>query len=171
MKINKLYCPSCGAPLEFKDGRTKVYCEYCGSPISLDDESFNMSITNRIVDEARIKEVDLENRLLDIAREEDAVYKRKEEEWKHYLLYWLLSMGGALFLRSVFTHSSFMLSLADNLLRIILLVGGVIVLAMKPKKPRALKDRANDGELSKYSDKNVFIVFALSRMQMARTHS
>ena len=48
-------CPECGAELEIKDdNRDFLFCQYCGTKIMLD----NYRSTQRIIDEARIKEAE-----------------------------------------------------------------------------------------------------------------
>lgn len=68
MKVVSLTCPGCGANLSIEDGRKQCFCQYCGMKIMLDDES----ITYRTVDEARIKEAEVQ-----------AMLKMKEMEQKN----------------------------------------------------------------------------------------
>ena len=49
-------CPNCGANFEVEEGREFAFCGYCGTKIMLDD----VRITHRIIDEARLKEAEIE---------------------------------------------------------------------------------------------------------------
>lgn len=64
-------CPGCGADLTVKDeNRDFMFCEYCGTKVRLDD----YQETHRYVDEARIKEAELEMKKLEVEE------KRRQEE-------------------------------------------------------------------------------------------
>jgi len=53
-------CNNCGANLTIEDeNRDFVFCEYCGTKIMLDD----YRSTHRVVDEAKIKQVELEKEI------------------------------------------------------------------------------------------------------------
>lgn len=66
-------CPGCGADLTVKDeNRDFMFCEYCGTKVRLDD----YQETHRYVDEARIKEAELEIKKLEVEE------KRREDEKK-----------------------------------------------------------------------------------------
>lgn len=60
MKIIKLTCPNCGAPLEFDQKHPIHFCSHCGTPLLFDDESKTININYReekhVYDEARIEE-------------------------------------------------------------------------------------------------------------------
>ena len=56
-KIISLKCPECGATLDVEEGKKFYFCNYCGSKILIDDGNTNN--TNRIVDEARIREAEI----------------------------------------------------------------------------------------------------------------
>lgn len=64
-------CPGCGADLTVKDdNRDFMFCEYCGTKVRLDD----YQETHRYVDEARIKEAELEMKKLEVEEK-----KRQDE--------------------------------------------------------------------------------------------
>ena len=70
MKLIQLTCSKCGANLEIDPDRGQTFCQYCGAKLMLaDDESIH--ITNRIVDEARLKEAEVRLRELEYQREKD----------------------------------------------------------------------------------------------------
>lgn len=60
-KIISLKCPECGATLDVEEGKKFYFCNYCGSKILIDDGNTNN--TNRIVDEARIREAEISREL------------------------------------------------------------------------------------------------------------
>ena len=57
MKLITLRCTNCGADLQIDSERKEAYCTFCGTKLFVDDESIR--ITNRIVDEARLKEAEV----------------------------------------------------------------------------------------------------------------
>ena len=38
-EIKKMYCPSCGAPISFEEGREDTFCSHCGSQLHRDDDN------------------------------------------------------------------------------------------------------------------------------------
>lgn len=60
-KIISLKCPECGATLDVEEGKKFYFCNYCGTKILIDDGNTNN--TNRIVDEARIREAEIAREL------------------------------------------------------------------------------------------------------------
>ena len=62
MKIISLKCPECGASIQVEDDRDKCFCTYCGTQLYLDDGAKREVHEHiyREVDEARIKEAELE---------------------------------------------------------------------------------------------------------------
>ena len=69
-------CKYCGAELEAEPGQKEVVCAYCGSRIILDDGS--VVVTNRFIDEARVKEAELKLKELEYAHEKEL--RRAEDE-------------------------------------------------------------------------------------------
>ena len=69
MKLIKLTCSNCGAVLELDVDRKQAFCTYCGTKLYVDDESIN--ITNRIIDEARLKEAEVRLRELEYQHERE----------------------------------------------------------------------------------------------------
>lgn len=94
MKVISLTCPGCGANLSMEDGRKQCFCQYCGMKIMLDDES----ITYRTVDEARIKEAELQAmlKLKQMEVEEQKRNDRKAEVKTKVILTAILGLIGAL---------------------------------------------------------------------------
>lgn len=37
--IEKMFCPSCGAPIVFEEGREDTFCSHCGAQLHRDDEN------------------------------------------------------------------------------------------------------------------------------------
>ena len=69
MKLINMRCVNCGAELEIDAERKQAYCPYCGVQLLLDDESIH--ITNRFIDEARLKEAEVRLKELEYARERE----------------------------------------------------------------------------------------------------
>ena len=61
IRMVSLKCPECGANLSIEKERDYCYCQYCGTKIILDNGS--TTHTYRNIDEARIKEAELESAL------------------------------------------------------------------------------------------------------------
>ena len=80
MKLINLKCSNCGAALEIDPERTQAFCSYCGAKLFIDDE--NINITNRIVDEARIKEAEVRLKELEYQHERELreEFIRKEKK-------------------------------------------------------------------------------------------
>ena len=43
-KTQKMFCPSCGAPVSFIEGREFTYCRYCGYQIYHEDPKLGMKL-------------------------------------------------------------------------------------------------------------------------------
>ena len=69
MKLINMQCKNCGAELQVDSERKQIFCSYCGIKLLLDDESIN--ITNRFVDEARIKEAEVRLKELEYQHERE----------------------------------------------------------------------------------------------------
>lgn len=81
MKLVSLKCPECKADLSVEPGRKQCFCQYCGTKIIIDNEE--QVQTFKTVDEARIREAELQNELklkqMEIERErQEADRKRKD---------------------------------------------------------------------------------------------
>ena len=77
MKVQVLECPSCGAKIDYieENRRTPAFCTYCGSRLLIDDGTNRIEVkkeihinktisnTNRSIDETRIKEKEIENKM------------------------------------------------------------------------------------------------------------
>ena len=167
MKTVDLKCPNCGASVDYDEGMTKVFCRYCGTPVIIDDESVRINVTNRIVDEARVRELDLEAQKLEYHRSEMAEYKEKEAEWKKIAIGWLAAVGVSFFLLMMVANVRFLGALSAALTGVLMLFGGAGVWMLKPKKDRMYTPNQGiqpDGQYNRevwYSDKNRFIAFVL----------
>ena len=92
--MNTIVCPKCGKTLTVSDpSRAFVFCEYCGTKINLNiNVNLNYSKsehTERIVDEAKIKNAENVNRIIGVFaspfeahQRTKAAEKRQEEEWE-----------------------------------------------------------------------------------------
>lgn len=143
MKLIAVKCPNCGANLECEEGMQKIFCKYCGTPVILDDESVNINVTNRIIDEAEVERVKLKRTQYEHEHErqieEEKDFKTREEEWRRLLLPYLGAVAVTLFLGMLFTDSKiiWLKNLVTALFGAVLIVGGIGMYIMKPKKSGA----------------------------------
>ena len=95
MKLINLKCSNCGAALEIDPERTQAFCSYCGAKLFIDDE--NINITNRIVDEARIKEAEVRLKELEYQHErelrEEFIRKEKKKSETLSVVVFLVAQG------------------------------------------------------------------------------
>lgn len=61
MKLVSLKCPECKADLSVEPGRKQCFCQYCGTKIMIDNEE--QVQTYKTIDEARIREAELQSEL------------------------------------------------------------------------------------------------------------
>ena len=80
MRLINMRCTYCGAKLEIDPDRKQVFCSYCGTKLIIDDES--ILITNRIVDEARLKEAEVRMKELEYAHEREIREETLRQEQK-----------------------------------------------------------------------------------------
>lgn len=78
VKMIALKCQECGAKLQIEDGHKECFCQYCGHKILLDDGSVETTYTYRKVDEARIKEAEVDK----LIRLKELEIKQKELDRK-----------------------------------------------------------------------------------------
>ena len=80
MKLINLRCKNCGAELQIDPERKQAFCAYCGTKLLLDDESIN--VTNRFVDEARVKEAEVRLKELEYEHERELREELLRQEQK-----------------------------------------------------------------------------------------
>jgi len=80
MKFTALECPNCGANLD----RQANFCSRCGSKLQFEDGSTtqNLNFTYRIVDEAKLKQADAEERIQMKLLEFEKQLREKEQGLK-----------------------------------------------------------------------------------------
>ena len=85
MKLINLRCSNCGANLQVDPERKQIFCSYCGTKLLVDDETIN--ITNRYVDEARLKEAEVRLKELEYEHEREMREEllRQEQKKSHRL--------------------------------------------------------------------------------------
>lgn len=42
--LQKMFCPSCGSPISFIEGRESTFCQYCGYQIFREDDQLEMKL-------------------------------------------------------------------------------------------------------------------------------
>lgn len=82
MKLVSLKCPECKANLSVEPGRKQCYCQYCGTKIIIDNEE--QVQTFKTVDEARIREAELDNEIR--LRQLEIEKMKLEQEQKKQML-------------------------------------------------------------------------------------
>ena len=84
-------CPNCNASLTFDDNREFGFCQYCGTKIILDD----YRTMHRVIDEARIKEVELCMKELEL--EENELLRGHKSRKKAFSIALVFVIVGAFF--------------------------------------------------------------------------
>ena len=122
MKLINMKCQNCGADLQVDPERKQAFCSYCGTRLLVDDESIN--ITNRFVDEARIKEAEVRLKELEYEHErelrEEIIRKEQKKTFRLALMVYLAALAITYLIhpfRSVFGY--------------VFLLGGVAILVMR----------------------------------------
>lgn len=64
MDLKPITCPKCGGNVTIPEEQKTCYCTWCGAQLSIEDGS--TTITYRTVDEARIKELELEIKRMEL---------------------------------------------------------------------------------------------------------
>jgi len=59
MKMVSFSCPKCQAPLD----ENSRFCSHCGTPVEKDDEATRLQYTYQEVDDARIREADVREKI------------------------------------------------------------------------------------------------------------
>lgn len=59
-EIQKIYCPSCGAPVKFLEGKEYTYCTCCGQQLFKEDAHFEKRMEYE--DKQKEREFDLEKK-------------------------------------------------------------------------------------------------------------
>ena len=136
MKLIRLNCSNCGAQLELDADRKQAFCTYCGAKLLLDDESIH--ITNRIIDEARLKEAEVRLKELEYAHErelrEEAIRQEQKKSYRLSLMVYLLAL--ALFILIPKLHDFFVF---------ILIFGGIALVSMRSGDRRSMAGEWKDG--------------------------
>lgn len=78
-KLLTIKCPGCGANLNIEEGRNECFCSYCGSKILINDTKEYIYHT---IDEAKIREVESNERIRLKQLEFEYELKRKEANKK-----------------------------------------------------------------------------------------
>ena len=95
MKLITLKCSNCGADLEVDPARKQIFCTYCGTKLLIDDET--VYVTNRIIDEARLKEAEVRLKELEYEHERELREETlRQEQKKSYQISLLIYLGALL---------------------------------------------------------------------------
>ena len=98
INLVSLKCPECHAALAIEEGRKYCFCQYCGTKILIDDGS--TSHTYRKIDEARIKEAEVKERirLKELLLEEKKQAAKERRNKVKIIISVILGIIGLLFL-------------------------------------------------------------------------
>ena len=141
MKLIRLTCSNCGAELELDADRRQAFCTYCGAKLLLDDES--IQITNRIIDEARLKEAEVRLRELEYAHEREVREETIRKEQKKSFQLSFAGFLGILLITLLFER-------LRPLSLIVLIIGCVLLSSMKKEDTKSRES----GQRYLYSSKS-----------------
>ena len=129
MRLIEMRCKNCGAELEVDPERKEVYCSYCGTKLLIDDEAIR--VTNRIVDEARIKEAEVRLKELEYAHERElraeTIRQEQKKTFRIALIVYLLAL--------VFTY---IIPTARTVFPLVLVFGGIALAVMHSGDKRSI---------------------------------
>lgn len=80
IKITAIRCSACGADLQPEENKNLMFCPYCGTRLAVEDD--DIEVTNRIVDEARLKEAEIRLKELEYAHERELREEELHEKQK-----------------------------------------------------------------------------------------
>ena len=138
MRLINLTCSHCGAELQIDADRKQAFCTYCGSKILIEDE--DIQITNRIIDEARLKEAEIRLKELEYQherelREETLRLEQKKSE----------RIAAIVFLAVL----AITFSMNRSLFAVALIVGLVVLSGMRSSDRKAAGGDYNDSDCNK----------------------
>lgn len=122
MKLITLRCTNCGADLQIDSERKEAYCTFCGTKLFVDDESIR--ITNRIVDEARLKEAEVRLKRLEYEHERELRQENRLQEHRRVFLIAVIVYACAL----LFTY---LIPELNEALPFVLIIGGIALLSTR----------------------------------------
>lgn len=135
MKIIGVHCPYCGGAVKFDidAGQKSCFCVHCGQQIILDDEVIRTEHIERHIDEARIHEADINERIKLKELELKLLKQRREERKSKVILILRLICVGALLTAIITTAvglyvGNYMLSYTALAIAVIMLFVGMIML-------------------------------------------
>ena len=122
MKLITLRCTNCGADLQIDSERKEAYCTFCGTKLFVDDESIR--ITNRIVDEARLKEAEVRLKRLEYEHERELRQENRLQEHRRVFLIAVIVYACAL----LFTY---LIPELNEAFPFVLIIGGIALLSTR----------------------------------------
>ena len=148
MRLIKMTCPNCGAELELDAERTQAFCTYCGNKLYIEDGS--IKITNRIIDEARLKEAEVRLKELEYQHEreirEETIRKEQKKAFGLSVMIFLIALIITLLIESLRPFS------------VLVIIAGIVLLSSR-KKGVAQSTVIREGY--EYSSKSRAAAFAL----------
>ena len=127
MDVNVIVCPNCGAKVKINPGSEYATCEYCDSQILVDDGHEKVEY----IDQARIKEAELESKRIDELRWERERELEELNKWQKIRNAWLIAIVVLFCAMALFDDN--VSTIASRILACVLLFG-FIVWGIKPKR-------------------------------------
>ncbi len=152
MKLISLQCKNCGAQLQVDPERKQVFCTYCGAKLLLDDD--NINITNRFVDEARLKEAEIRLRELEYEHERELRAETiRQEQDKSFRL--------ALLIFACAVIVTYLVPFLNDVLIFVLIFGSIALASMRTGDKRSRTEGGTVGYSPKSRMKAVLICLFL----------
>lgn len=123
MEITELKCPCCGADIPNVDGIDGIrFCIFCGTKLSLDYGAQEV----HIVDEAKLAEIELQNKLMDEKQAAKREYIQNRRSWN--MITTLIYIIGF----SLIAYGFYDVNVNDNMLGIVCSVFPAMLLLILP---------------------------------------
>lgn len=126
MDVNVIVCPNCGAKVRINPGSEYAICEYCDSQILVDDGHEKVEY----IDQARIKEAELESKKIDELRWEKEKELEELHKWQKIRNAWFIVIVALFCVVALFDNN--VSTIASRIMACVLL-SGFIVWGIKPK--------------------------------------
>ena len=149
MDINVIICPNCGAKIKIKPNTDYAICEYCDSQVLVNDGHEKVEY----IDQARIKEAELESKRLDELRWEKEKELEELHRWQRIRNAWFAIII-ILLCVMVLSESFEMISTISSRLMVCVLLSGFIVWGIKPKTSSGISPKEEIKQVPNTSRQN-----------------
>lgn len=139
MNLRVIKCPNCNANISLEESAQTCQCEYCGSRFVVEDGVIRVNIKNQYVDEARVREVELQQKQLDarlaLLRQEREAYEIRRKNWTKWLIAILVIVALSFIGTGVADPQSKISDVMAGTFVVASIVGGIALVIMRPKAP------------------------------------